>query len=239
MSSVPRFFLSPADFADGRAALPPDDAHHARTVLRLRPGARVTLLDGTGTAHDAVLVEVGPERVVARVESSSPCETEPRTRITVAQALPKNEDKVEQALQHGTEIGAAGFHLFLAARSVARPDEARLKKRLERWRGIVKSAAQQSGRGALPGVGWGFPASDENAVVLVLHEKASVPLTRALADVPASTTHFVIAVGPEGGFTEEEVGGFGGRAVSLGPRILRTETAALVALAQILVLREG
>lgn len=241
MSSVPRFFVARAALNVAGVTLPPDDAHHVRNVLRLSAGDRIEVCLGDGIVHGCRLAEVSPGRVLAEIEESAPSPAEPRTRITVAQALPKNEDKAEQVLQHGTEIGAAAFSLFLSARSVARPDEGRLKRRFERWRAVVKSAAQQSGRGALPEVDWGVPPAADFDAVFALHERASVPLARALRDVPASASRLLVLVGPEGGFTEREVEDFAARgavAVSLGPRVLRTETAALVALAQILFARE-
>lgn len=242
MSSVPRFFVAPDAVDEGEVTLPPADAHHARSVLRLGVGERIDVCLGDGIVHRCTLAEVGSGRVLAGIDASAPSVAEPRTRITVAQALPRNDDKAEQVLQHGTEIGAAGFQFFLAARSVARPDAARLKKRLERWRAIVKAAAQQSGRAALPPVGWGGPPpASEFDAVFALHERASVSLAHALRQIPASALRLLVLVGPEGGFTGEEAEGFvaaGGVAVSLGPRVLRTETAALVALAQILFARE-
>ena len=248
MSSTPRFFVPPSAIASGVVTLPEADAHHARSVLRLRVGEPIFVHDGQNVVHRAILTDVSPRAVVARVESSEPAQTEPRTRITVAQALPKTTDKIEQVLQHGTEIGAAGFLLWGAFRSVAKLGAGeKIERRLERWRGIVKGAAEQSGRGVLPDVAWAANARDVTArsgdfdAVLVAHEAATLPLAVALADLAPGTTRLLVVVGPEGGLTDEEVGGFtstGARSVSLGLRVLRTETAALVALAQILFARD-
>jgi 16S rRNA (uracil1498-N3)-methyltransferase len=246
MSSTPRFFVSPADLRDGVVTLPPDDARHARVVLRLRAGESVLVLDGTGAELDVALTDVGAERVAGQVTGSRPCPGEPRIRVTVAQALPKNADKLEQVLQHGTEVGAAGFVVFGAARSVVRLEAHKLDKRLERWRAIVKGAAEQSRRGVLPSVAWAGDglagvATPDGGVCLILHESATEPLAAVLTDAAADAERFTVSVGPEGGFTDDEVAGFvarGGRAVSLGPRVLRTETAALVAVAQLLFARE-
>ncbi len=245
MSSVPRFFVARNAVDSTQVILSPEDAHHARSVLRLRAGEAIEVCLSDGLVHYCTLTEVEAGRVAAEINQSGASTAEPRLRITVVQALPKNDDKVEQVLQHGTEIGAAGFFLFLSARSVARPDEARLKKRMERWRGIVKAAAQQSGRASLPEVAWGGSTSGlpvltgDNA--FVLHEKASVPLRHALENLSASAPDLKLLVGPEGGFTEEEAADAASRGavvVSLGPRVLRTETAALTALAQILFVRD-
>jgi 16S rRNA (uracil1498-N3)-methyltransferase len=244
MSSTPRFFVPPDAIADGIVTLPTEAAHHARNVLRLRPGERLWIHDGQGTIHDAILLEGGGKIVQAQISSSAAAISEPDLRVTVAQALPKTAEKIEQVLQHGTEVGATGFVVFAAARSVARLDGTdKLEKRLNRWRGIVQGAAEQSGRGVLPTVQYLPTPADvartfaEYDAVLLLHESATVSLRVALSALPAPLLRLVILVGPEGGFTEQEVERFHtahALPVSLGPRILRTETAALVALAQLL-----
>jgi 16S rRNA (uracil1498-N3)-methyltransferase len=245
MSSIPRVFVPPAAIVDGVVALPTEAAHHLRNVLRIRPGEAVTVHDGSGVAYLCVLMDGWRSREAsARVESSGPTASEPRLRITIAQALPKTPDKIEQVLQHGTEIGAAGFVFWTARRSVARIlDGEKVDKRLTRWNGIVLSAAEQSGRGMLPKVAW---VSDGSALaqtftgyntVLVLHEAAAEPLRRALEGMPSDLARLLFIVGPEGGLTDDEIALFeksGGKAITLGPRVLRTETAALVALAQVI-----
>ena len=247
MSSTPRFFVTTDALQGDLVTLPREDAHHARSVLRLRAGEAIVVHDGTGMAHTAALVEVTATQVTARLVASEPVQTEPRTRVVVAQALPKNADKLEQVLQHGTEAGAAGFAVFPAARSVARLDSDKIDKRMDRWRGIVKGAAEQSRRGVLPDVSW-YPsprellarAADFDAI-LVFHEGATGSLRDTLALLPPGAARLMVLVGPEGGFADAEVAGFeatGAILVSLGPRVLRTETAALVGLAQILFARE-
>jgi len=250
MSSVPRFFVAPSDIAEGAVTLPPEAAHHARSVLRLRVGEEVAVHDGCGMGYRCRLTEVGPKRVAAAVETSYEVLTEPRVSVTVAQALPKTSDKVEQVLQHGTEAGAGGFVLFGAFRSVAKLGTGdKVERREDRWRGIVRGAAEQSGRALLPRVEW-LPSTATLAptltgydAALVLHESATLPLRAALAAPPAAdASRIVVVVGPEGGLTDEEVArlsGAGAAVVSLGPRVLRTETAALVALAQILYARDA
>lgn len=248
MSSVPRFFVPPEVVACELATLPPDAGHHARSVLRLRPGEPVVLHDGLGMAYTAVLEDVSAQAVTARITARQPVTTEPRTRITIAQALPKTPDKIEQVLQHGTEVGAAGFLFFAAKRSVARLDASeKLENRLARWRGIIHGAAEQSGRGVLPKVAWAGSSRDLTAHfaaykrAFVLHEAAMLSLATVLHSLPSDAADLLVVVGPEGGLDTEEVAQFehaGGVPINLGPRILRTETAALVALSQILFARE-
>lgn len=246
MSSVPRFFVSILDINGNSVVLPPEAAHHARNVLRLQEGEKIQVLPGDGTALVCTLTEVGKAAVVAHADERFTPDTEPETRVTVAQALPKTAEKIEQVLQHGTEIGAVRFVVFNAHRSVARLEyhSEKLSKRMIRWQGIVKSAAEQSGRAIIPDVSWMGEARHyspfEEDAVFVLHESATAPLRDALSVLPESVARLRIIVGPEGGLTDEEVSHFqseGAKVVSLGPRILRTETAALVALSQILYAR--
>ena len=248
MSSIPRFFVLPSAIVGDTVTLSRDAAHHAATVLKLRVGEAVIIHDDTGIGYTCRLTQVAAKAVSARIETSYTVATEPRTRITIAQALPKNGDKLEQVLQHGTEIGAAGFLLFSAERSVSRIEgRDRIEKRLERWGGITQSAAEQSGRGQIPCVEWA--ASTEQVIrrtgdweaVLLFQTGVSLPLRDALL-IPGvrTATRVLLIVGPESGFTPAEVTGFdaaGCSVVSLGARVLRTETAAMVALAQFLFAR--
>jgi len=254
MSSVPQFFVSPDALSGDTVTLPTDAAHHARNVLRLAVGDAVVVVDGQGGRFVCRLTEVSPKNVRATVEERGRAITEPTTRITVAQALPKTSGQIEQVLQHGTEVGAAGFVFWAAQRSVARlADGEKIEKRLARWRGIVQSSSEQSHRGVLPEVAW-LPFAADVArtlpnydAVLTLHESGAAPLARALAALPqgadsVSALRLLVIVGPEGGLNNEEVARFeagGAKTVNLGPRVLRTETAALVALAQILYARES
>lgn len=263
MSSTPRFFVSPDAVQGQSVVLPPDAAHHARSVLRLQAGEPLVVHDGTGTGYACILdpFPQSGKTVTATVQNENKVQTEPVLRVTIAQALPKTADKMEQVLQHGTEIGAAGFVFFPAFRSVARWDSRdKTEKRLERWRQIVQAAAEQSGRGVLPDVSYvpnpqavvqrllqSSPGTEGEAdetprAALVCHEVADLPLRAALADLPDNLGNLTVLIGPEGGFTNEEVALFtdaGAVSISLGPRVLRTETAALVAVSQILFARES
>jgi 16S rRNA (uracil1498-N3)-methyltransferase len=250
MSSYPRFFVPPqsiitASTETREVLLPPEASHHAKTVLRLRVGEKLWAHDGQNRAFLCEIVELSSTVRTSILEEVA-LASEPQTRLTIAQSLPKTGEKIEQVLQHGTEVGAAGFLVFESERSVARLEnnktEKKAEKKIERWRGIVQSAAEQSGRGVLPSVEW--VGSNKNLAkrfsefdaVVIFHEKASGSLAAHLPE----GQNILLLIGPEGGFSEREVGVFteaGAVSLSLGPRVLRTETAALVALAQILVLR--
>ncbi len=247
MSSIPRFFVPASPTIDTTFLLPPEAGRHARTVLRMRVGEAITLHDGKNRAYDTVIQEITRDTVSVVIRNVRELQVEPKIAITVGQSLPKSVDKAEQVLQHGTEIGAEGFVLFQTDRSVARMEgKDKIEKRVLRWQGIVQGAAEQSGRGVLPSVTWlagarevaqTFPRYDG---VLILHESATIPLQEtmnALAGTPGAPAKLLALVGPEGGFTDVEVELFtrqGAKPISLGPLILRTETAALVALSQIL-----
>ncbi len=236
-----RFFVSPQTLADDEITLGTEVLHHL-SVLRLRPGAEILLLDGEG-GHCRCRLESlargsGTARVLERwrqLETAFP--------LRLLQALPKGE-KLDLVLQKGTELGTAVFSPVLTGRSVPRHERERGERQLERWRRIVAEAARQSGRPCLPGI---EPlrsleealASTAEELRLLPWEEAALPLAEALPEAaPASAA---VLVGPEGGFSREEAekalaAGF--VPVRLGPRILRTETAGL-AVAAILQFRYG
>ena len=243
-----RFFLRPDQIQEGQAVLDAADAHHLHVVLKARAGDAIAVLDGSGREWPGVLDEVGKTRAVARLQAPIQPPNEPRTSITVAQALPKVSEKIEQVLQRGTEIGAAGFWAFTSARSLTHFTGERQHKRLLRWNAIVKTAAEQSGRVRLPSVRAdgdlatvhaAAPAFDL-ALFASEHERQTM-LRDALQSSPAPPRSVLVAVGPEGGWTDAEAAAArraGFVSVSLGPRILRTETAPLVLLSQILFVLE-
>lgn len=221
-----------------------DEGFHAASVRRIRPGERLLLSDGAG---QLAWCEVdGAERAelhtTVTTRWSVPRPTPP---VTVVQALPKAE-RSELAVELATEAGADEFVAWQAARCVARWDAARADKGLRRWRAVVRSAARQARRAHIPPV-TGPVSSEElvrrvaddvaaGGVVLLLHEQA----TGSVAEhVTAQARSLTLIVGPEGGLTDDEVDaltGAGAAAVRLGPTIMRTSTAAAVALGAVGVL---
>jgi 16S rRNA (uracil1498-N3)-methyltransferase len=238
-----RFFLSPDAFSQSELTLPEADAHHVRTVLKMAVGARLLLHDGIGGCYPAELIAVEKRVVMARLYGPrEPVATEPSVSMIVCQALPKTGEKLEQVLEHGTEIGAAGFVLFSSERSSMNFEQReRREKKLERWREIVKTAAEQSGRGILPTVHWasGFAEAIQQTSAVtrfVLHLSEQAIALRAALETKATQNPIALFIGPEGGFSEAEAAlaeKHRATLISLGPRVLRTETAALAALAQI------
>ena len=236
---VPRVHVSTPLAIGTELALPEVPARHLARVLRLAPGARVTLFDGSGGEYAAVLTEVTKRTVRARPEAFSPREIELPYPVLLAQAVSR-ADRMDLTLQKAVELGVGAIAPLITERSAPLPEGARRARRLDHWRGIVASACEQCGRNRLPEVfeprtlaDWLPGAPDGNR--LVLDPQAAVPLQA----VTLAATPVILLVGSEGGLSDAELAaahaaGFTG--VGLGPRVLRTETAALVALAQLQLL---
>ena len=230
-----RFFVLPEQIRDGRVRLTGEQARQIVRVLRLGVGDRIVVLDGRGSETEAEIVQATPAAVEAAVVDQRPCTTEPTVQLTLYQALLKR-DKFEWVLQKGTEVGVARIVPVVTQRSLVQ--DTRLKEnKLNRWQKILTEAAEQSHRGRVPELAapltW-TQAIDDAAradLALVAWAKASRPLRDILTDAQ-SIRSLALFIGPEGGFTAAEVkqaAGAGIQSFSLGPRILRTETAAVVA----------
>lgn len=233
------FFVAPDAVADGRVTLDAEDAHHLLKVLRARPGEGFTAV-AAGVAHRC---ELEPGAAVGRVLASAPVTSEPSVQVTVFQGLAKGE-KLEQVIQHGTELGLAAVVPVACARSVVKLDAKKAAERQERWQRIAREAAQQARRGAVPRVepvaGWPAAASRPREFDLALVPWEAQAGHRGLGELLRGLrpgARVAVYIGPEGGLTGDEVDqalAAGAHAVGLGPRILRTETAGLAALAAIL-----
>lgn len=235
-----RFFV---DFplADGQTVeLPAEIARQIGRVLRLRPGATITLLDDSGWEYTLELAVVEARRASGRVVARAMNAAEPRAAITLY-AAPLKGDGYAYTLQKATEIGAAAFVPIVTARTVV--GEAGAGK-VERWRRIVREAAEQSGRGRVPTVGAPVPfdaacrmATEAGPALIPWEEERSLGLRAAIATLVSARGPLgalALFIGPEGGFTVEEIAtarGHGIAPTTLGPRVLRAETAAAVATA--------
>ena len=238
------FYVDALPDTGALAVVDGDEGLHAATVRRIRPGERLVLGDGNGGLARCEVEHAGRDGLRARVLgrwSVAPA----RPAVTVVQALPKS-DRSELAIELATEAGADAFLAWQAARCVASWDGARVDKGLRRWRAVARSAARQSRRAHIPSVEGVLSTSaltrrvrDEVAAgsaVLALHESA----TDRLADFHvAQADSVLLLVGPEGGIGPDEIAaltGAGAVAVRLGPQVLRTSTAAAVALGALGVL---
>ena len=224
---MPKFFL---DNAPGETALlDGEDGRHIARSLRMRPGEALTLCDCRGTDYDGVIDAIDGESVTVRILGSRPCAAEPSLSAVLYQCLPKL-DKFDLVVQKSVELGVSRIVPVLSMRCVSRPDAKSLAKKLERWNRIAAEAAKQSGRGILPPVSPTLPfeqavreAESAGGVNLLFYE-----------GVGEATRTASLFVGPEGGFDKSEVelaAAHGITPATLGPRILRTETAPLAALA--------
>lgn len=217
-----------------------EDSHHLLRVMRAQPGHRFDVL-AEGTLYHCDLVTAEGGQALARILSREPAPGEPPVQITLMQGLAKGE-KMEAVIQHGTEIGISEFVPVSAARSVVKLDSRKAGERVERWQRIAREAAEQCRRGAVPPVrpllDWSAAAGQcaRFDLALVPWEEGGEPLRTVLEAHPTART-LALFIGPEGGLTPGEVDlarERGARLVTLGPRILRTETAGLAAAAAIL-----
>lgn len=240
-----RFFV-PAEWLKGGEQIPltGDLSHQLRRVLRLQPGDRIVLLDDSGFAYEAELMRLEPGAVSARLVRAFSPQTEPRLRLTLYQALPKGE-RFEWVLQKGTELGVSAFMPLITERTIPQHGERIGAQRLERWRRILREAAEQAGRAHLPALGPVQPLEQAlNALpigtpcLMATLAPQAVPLYEALEPLRAAPpSELALFIGPEGDFSPTEVDQAiqaGVRVVSLGPRILRAETAAIATSAIIL-----
>jgi 16S rRNA (uracil1498-N3)-methyltransferase len=224
--TIHRFFVDAGEMAGEHFPLPSGIEHQVVRVLRLRDGDEIVLLDGRGAEARCRLEAAGSLSVVGRGEAAG----EPRHRLTICQALLKG-DGLERVVQQGTELGVAGFRLFVSERCVPRQLS---PSRLQRLRAIARESAEQSERGMVPEVGPPVPLTqvlDGEAVLLFERTQAQKPRLGALE--PPST----LIIGPEGGFSPAEVDAAeraGVRIAGLGPRILRSESVSIAAAAVVL-----
>jgi len=211
-----------------------DEAAHAFKVLRLRAGEEVQLSDGGGRLFDAVLTEVSKEQVSAQVKEELSSREAP-VRITLYQGYPK-ADKLELIVQKLTELGACRVVPVVMERSVAKPDPKDKGKKRERLQRIAQEAAKQCGRGACleveEAVTWkqALARIHEHELALMPWEDAHDTRLRDVYAERMGLSDLAILIGPEGGISlreAQEAQAQGARCVTLGPRILRTETAAI------------
>lgn len=234
-----RFFVPPGTVTGREVVLPPELARRLARVLRLQRGDHVVLADGGGRDYEVELKDVGARAASAVVLDERPSPPEPSLELVLYQSLVRPQ-RFELALEKGTEIGVSRFVPVLSGRAQVRTRAG--SQRTERWRRIVTEAAEQCGRGRVPAVD--SPVAFDDAVqsapglrLIPWEGERGLGLgsyLRALEERPSTVS---VIIGPEGGFAEEEVElarRAGCIAVSLGPRILRSETAGIVAAALVM-----
>jgi len=237
---VPRFHLDQPLRAGTTCALSEESAHHAVHVLRLRVGDAVTLFNGRGGEYAARIASMAKLHVAIDVLAHDPVERESPLRVTLVQGVSSGE-RMEFTIRKAVELGVAEIRPLLAAASVARPKGERAASRQAHWQRIAISACEQCGRNRLPTVHPLLEVKDYrvegNATRILLSPSAELAFSTISAQVKDAA---ILAAGPEAGFSAEEERAFldaGFVPVRLGPRVLRTETAALAALSALNTLR--
>ncbi len=238
---MPRFFVAGSNLAGGVALISGADAEHIK-VLRMKIGERLIVCDGAGKEFDCRLTKLGDGVAEAEIESERSSPAEPSLRCVVLAAFPKG-DKAEYIVQKCTEGGASEIIFFPAYRCVAKPEGKSLERKIERWQRIAEEAAKQAGRGIIPTVraaedyGEMLEIGLKQELKLFLYETGErTPILSAVAAAPEAKS-CALVTGPEGGFENHEVElarRLGFAICSMGPRILRCETAPLVALTAVL-----
>jgi len=231
-----RFFIPPEWLREKQVFIGPPIIHQIRNVLRLRPGERIVLLDNSGWEYEVELLTVGQHQAQGRVVEKRLNRSEPRTKITLYQAVLKRQN-FEFVLQKGTELGVVGFVPVISERCIIAHLEDVERKR-PRWKRIITEAAEQSGRGQLPLLEAAllFPqacqqAQSRGGLSIIPWEGEKSENLKALLHREPKPFSVSIFIGPEGGFTPEEIAlakRYGLIPITLGPRILRAETAGLV-----------
>ena len=233
-----RFYLDQSLRPGSTCVLPEDTAHHALHVLRVRAGDDVTLFNGRGGEYRSRIAAIERLKVLVDVLSHDPVERESPLRVTLVQGVSAGE-KMDFTIRKAVELGVAGIRPVLAAASVARPKGERAAARQAHWQRVAISACEQCGRNRIPAVLPLIAASDYRddlkEMKILLSPRSELPFSKITFG--EST---VLAAGPEAGFSAEEEAAFvrcGFVPARLGPRVLRTETAALAALAALNALR--
>ncbi len=233
---TPRIYVDSPLAAATRLALPADSAHHVGRVLRMRVGEPLILFDGRGGEYTATLTRLGRGTAEVALVAHSPQERESPLRIILAQGISRGE-RMDYTIQKAVELGVAVIQPVITTRSTVRLDAQRARRRHEHWRRIIIGACEQCGRNLLPRL---QPARDLDAWLA----DSAQPRLRLLLDGGAegeaaglerpADMALSLLVGPEGGLSPEEIVqamDAGHRGLRLGPRVLRTETAALAAMA--------
>jgi len=231
-----RFFIDPETTRIGNPEILGSDARHIYRVLRLSTGDNVELFDGSGIGYRSQILSATPKRIQLQILESFPLHSESPVQITLAQGFLKDR-KMDDLIRPLTELGIFRLIPFFASRSVSTPDERRIQKRAGRWEKIAIEAAKQCKRGRIPLI---EPAaslrevlriSGETMLNILFYEEEDKGFEPPVSEFEKPESVLVV-VGPEGGFSTEEierVRDYGFVTAGLGPRILRAQTAAVVA----------
>lgn len=244
------FFADPSQVAEDTVTITGPDVNHMKNVLRMKPGEALLVSDGTGNDYQCEIERLEADRAVVRICQAFCSQMELPSRIWLFQGLPK-ADELEFIIQKAVELGAEAVVPVATKNAVVRLDEKKAQSKRKRWQSIAESAAKQSKRSRIPSVetvmslkeAFGFIKEQGFDLCLIPYEQAQgmETMKEALAQV-SSGQSIAVFIGPEGGFDESEIKlalEHGVRPVSLGKRILRTETAGLAILSALMMKLEG
>lgn len=237
-----RFFAEPGQIGEKEIVITGADVNHIRNVLRMRTGEEVLIADGRGAEYRCKLTDLSENEVRAQILWKLDGNAELASAVTLFQGLPKS-DKMDLIVQKCVELGVARIVPVSTKRAVVKLDAKKEQTRLKRWNTISESAAKQSGRGVIPEVsgvmtfGKALEEAKKLDVLLIPYERAeNMAETRRVMGSIQPGQSVGIFIGPEGGFEESEVEeavAAGAQAITLGKRILRTETAGLAVMAML------
>ena len=237
-----RFFVEPSQIGEKEIVITGPDVNHIRNVLRMRAGEELLAADGQGSEYRCILRELQDSEIRAEICRKLSGSAELSSRITLFQGLPKS-DKMDFIIQKCVELGVFRIVPVTTKRTVVKLDAKKEESRRKRWTAVSESAAKQSGRGIIPEISGvqSFREAVEEAgeldVCLIPYEKAEdMARTREILSGISAGASIGVFIGPEGGFEEEEVREAmeaGARPITLGRRILRTETAGMAVLAML------
>lgn len=231
-----RFFLPKKNIAGRRAAIAGPELDHLRRVLRLRAGDPIVFFDDAGWEYEAVIRSLSPQSAEVEILRSFQAETESPLHLTLAVGLTKGE-KMDFVVEKATELGVGAIIPFVSAFTVPKLDQRKVEQRLERWRKIALAAAKQCGRTRLPEISALNSYKDlvlrtTSSLNLLFWERETQRTLRQIHETDPQAQSIQLVIGPEGSLSDEEAGWaqqHGFIAVRLGRRILRAETAAVVA----------
>lgn len=236
---MPRFFISPSAVSDSSVILTGDDAHHISRSLRMRVGETLVLCDGEGKDYSCTIDSISDREVSCTVNEIGESKAEPPYRATVYQGLAKG-DRFDTVIQKSVECGAYRIVPLMTKRCTVKLSPQDYAKKCARWQKIAEEAAKQSGRGIIPVVEEPITMAQlierlkKTDLPLFCYENGTYPIKEALKKASSPAHDSAIVIGPEGGFDEDEAAAAeaaGVIPVSLGNRILRTESAAPFVLA--------
>lgn len=242
-----RFFIVPELIDGDMVKLDDATARQITKVLRLREGDRICLLDGRGNLHDAQIESTAKGNTTAHILSTSLCQNEPKLDFTLAICIPKG-DKLELIVQKCVELGISKIVVVQSERTVTRLDGSKASEKMARWRRIAAEASEQSGRGTIPEMVGIISFSDLSEIIqkadlaIVAWEEEQETMLKQVLREKQDAGSALLIIGPEGGLSESEVElakAAGAKSVSLGRRVLRSETAAIAACTVVMYELEG